>query len=190
MGLLSVLRRINAPFENRFVIIFVHKVLNKCFVITIPYTKFDSDEYSENCFLIIPLTRLRVGLFAVRLETERRGFFLLKTSRPVQGPTHPFMQWVLGAVFSGVERPELKLTTHYHLNEEWKERPLRNYVFSITVAYLLTNSPILKMEKVSSSETSEHLTTTHRDPPKKTPVFLELWVRQSSPTSLSPDSDP
>jgi hypothetical protein len=63
------------------------------------------------------------------------------------------------------------LTTHYHLNEEWQERPLRNRVFSIAEAYLLTNSPILKMVTVSSSETSEHLTTTHRDPQKKTLCF-------------------
>jgi len=34
------------------------------------------------------------------------------------------------------------------------------------------------------------LTTTHRDPQKKTPVFLEQWIRQSGPTSPSPDSEP
>jgi len=85
MGLLSVIR-INAPFENRFVIIFVHQVLNKCSVITLPYTKFDSVEYSEICFLIIPLTRLRAGLFAVRLEAEARGFFFSKLLDLFRGP--------------------------------------------------------------------------------------------------------
>jgi hypothetical protein len=117
MGLLSVVRWINAPVENRFEIIFVHKVLNKCSVIIHPYTEFDSVEYSEICFLIIPVTMLRAGLFAVRLNRSKR-FFLLKTSRPVQGPTQPLTQWVLGVVSSGVEQPGLKLTTHYHLNEE------------------------------------------------------------------------
>jgi len=59
-----------------------------------------------------------------------------------------------------------------------------------TLKYLLTNSPILKMDAVSSSETSEHLITTHRNPQKETPVFLEQWIRRSGPTNLSPDSDP
>jgi len=97
----------------------VPKVLNKCSGITLPYTKFDSAEYSEICFLIISLTRLRAGLFAVRLETEAGGgFFFFTTTRPVQGPTQPLMRWVLRVVSLGVERPGLKLTTHYHLNEE------------------------------------------------------------------------
>jgi hypothetical protein len=53
----------------------------------------------------------------IRSPAEARGFFPLTSAyRPALGPTQPPVQWVPGAVFSGVKRGRgVTLATHPHL---------------------------------------------------------------------------
>jgi hypothetical protein len=51
-----------------------------------------------------------------------KNFLFSMTSRPALGSTQPPIQWVPGALSSGVKRPGVKLTTHLQLvpGQEWR----------------------------------------------------------------------
>jgi hypothetical protein len=49
------------------------------------------------------------------LAAEAREFCLFHGVKAALGPIQPFVQEVLGLLPPGVKRPDVKLTTHFHL---------------------------------------------------------------------------